>query len=323
MRAFVYVLLAIGVAEARGEGKLFEYRYRSVRDLHAVAARGVAIAGVDRDRRSSFVYSEDGAVPVAAGEPVAVRAVPLVDARDTRHDGVRAKLAEWQDARPDVVRVERWRWTPEGREVLAVRHWPQGVSKPRRSVMADAMHHAREGMTTEGALDLIGSLVDGYPVDAEARSWLDAFDAWGVPMRNPDGNERVPTRVPMWRKNTKGVNGVDRNRNYPTNFGRCRGSSGDPRRETYRGAGRASEEETRFVLARAERIRPTVNLSYHSFSERVPWPMGCPSDAISSAHRSRYFALGRRLASRLVRDLGRARVTRRGRVTSCCPRPTG
>ena len=308
MRAILRIVfgtLFLAAIEARGEGKLFEYRYRSVRDLHAVAASGVAIAGVDRDRKTYFVYSEDGAVPVAAGTPVAAREVPVVDARYTRYDVLRSKLAEWQDARPDVVRVERLGWTHEGREVLAVRLGPMNVARPRPAVLVDAMHHAREVMTTEVALDLVETLVDGYPTDPDVRRWLNAFDVWVVPMVNPDGNERVHTRVPMWRKNTKGTNGVDLNRNYPTKFGRCRGSSGDPRNETYRGPGRASEEETRHLLALAERIRPTINLSYHTFSEMVLWPMGCPNDAISSVHRGRYLALGRGLASRLVRDSGR------------------
>lgn len=108
----------------------------------------------------------------------------------------------------------------------------------------------------------------------------------------------------MWRKNTRGGYGVDVNRNYPEAWGSCNGSSSNKNDDTYRGSGPGSEPETVALTQLAERIRPRMNISYHSFSEIVIYPFGCSPKHVPSPDRTIYEGLGRELASKLVRDSG-------------------
>lgn len=156
----------------------------------------------------------------------------------------------------------------------------------------------------EVALDLIETLTQGYGKDAEITAWIDTYDIWVVPMVNPDGNARVWSGSTMWRKNARGGHGVDINRNYATDWAGCNGSSGNKDDNTYRGTSPLSEPESKALSDFAGAIRPTLNLSYHSFSELVLYPMGCSPKRVDAEHRVRYESVGKKLASLLVRDSG-------------------
>src|SRR5690606_31153250 len=115
-------------------------------------------------------------------------------------------------------------------------------------VYFNAMHHAREVMTAEVALDIIKTLTEGASDNAEIVGWLEKYRIVVLPQVNPDGNQIVHTTDNMWRKNAQGNTsstwGVDLNRNYPAYFNHCDGSSGSKNSQTYRGTHAASEPET-------------------------------------------------------------------------------
>jgi len=78
-----------------------------------------------------------------------------------------------------------------------------------------------------------------------------------------------------WRKNNRGGFGVDLNRNYPSGWNKCNGSSGDQSSQTYRGPNPASEPETQAMMNFIANVRPVFDISYHSYSELVIYPLGC------------------------------------------------
>jgi hypothetical protein len=94
-------------------------------------------------------------------------------------------------------------------------------------------------------------------------------------MLNVDGNNIVWTQDNMWRKNARGTNGVDINRNYPYQWNTCNGSSSDETADDYRGPSAASEPETNVLMNFVKAIHPVFSISYHSYSEIVIYPYGC------------------------------------------------
>ena len=111
--------------------------------------------------------------------------------------------------------------------------------------------------------------------DSEISSWVNNFETWIVPMVQADGNNHVWTKERFWRKNRRGGYGVDLNRNYSFNWNSCGGSSGSKNSDTYRGPEPASEPETKALMSLVSEIKPSIAISYHSYSELVLFPYGC------------------------------------------------
>ena len=182
---------------------------------------------------------------------------------------------------PDLVTVESFGRTHEGRDLWAIRVTSQAKQKAGKPVVfLNALHHAREVMTVEVALDAADYLATNYASNNEVRDWLDRAEIWIVPMVNPDGSNKVWTEDSMWRKNTSGSDGVDVNRNYPYRWNQCNGSSGTPSSDTYRGPSAGSENETQAMMALVGRIRPVYSISFHSYSELVLYPYSCDGEHV-------------------------------------------
>lgn len=130
-------------------------------------------------------------------------------------------------------------------------------------------------MGPEVALDIIETLLKGYGHDSKITHWVEANDIWVLPMFNVDGNAIVWSTDTMWRKNARGNYGVDLNRNYPFAWGTCNGSSARQTAQDYRGPSAASEPETQVMMNFVKEIRPVFDISYHSYSELVIYPLGC------------------------------------------------
>lgn len=282
--------------------------------------------GADLEKRIVIVESDK---PIKG----AVRAVeaPKVLAQGYRtHDEVNAYLDRVVDAYPKWAMKRAIGKTAEGREIFALRlRYPGVTTSPRlnnlsdryidlsdgtgatvdrngkltlerKSVYFDALHHAREIATPDVALDIVAELLEKACANKETdeAKWLKAFDVWVVPMVNPDGSERVWSgRNTMQRKNGRQV---DNNRNYKEEWASCRGSSPNPGDEQYRGPSALSEKENQAVVSLLDEIRPVAAITYHSFSEMVLYPPGCPG----RPRDAKVEALGQRIARALVRDSG-------------------
>jgi carboxypeptidase T len=206
---------------------------------------------------------------------------------------------------PELVKLESTGKSHEGRDIWAVKISENvGTHNPAKPVVFfNAMHHAREVMTTEIALDIIETLTTGYGSNDRIKNWLARNEIWIVPMVNPDGNNKVWTSNNMWRKNTFGGYGVDINRNYPYKWAACNGSSASKSAENYHGPSAGSEPETQAMMNLVAKIKPVLSISYHSYSELVIYPLGCDNEYV--ADRELVETVGKTLAGRLPKDSGR------------------
>lgn len=177
----------------------------------------------------------------------------------------------------------------------------------------NALHHGRELMSTEILMHMVETLLKGYQTDPTIKQWLNSYRIVVVPQVNPDGHAVVHRGYPWWRKNTAGqtvMYGVDLNRNYPTLWNGCNGSSGIKSDDTYRGPTSASEPETKAMLKLFEKYRPVVNISYHTFAEAILYPFGCaqrenPSQAL-------FHDIGSQMRAAITNDEGVANTYKLG-----------
>lgn len=217
---------------------------------------------------------------------------------------------------PDIVSVFSIGKSYLGRDIWMAKVSDNvGTDEAEPEVLIDALHHAREHLTTEQALAVLRWLTQDYASDATVRRLVDSRETFIIFALNPDGLRYDLTGSPFraWRKNrqpnagTTAV-GTDLNRNYDYRFGCCGGSSGDPTSISYRGTKPFSAPETAalrdFVRSRVvdgiQQIRTHVSL--HTNGKLVLWPYGytrtdIPSDMTARDQRT-FVALGRAMASR-------------------------
>ena len=142
--------------------------------------------------------------------------------------------------------------------------------------------HAREWISVEVPFYLAKYLLDLYGTDQKVKQLVDSREIWIVPLVNPDGLEYSRTYDRNWRKNRRdngdGSFGVDPNRNFGYNWGLA-GSSGDPKKETYRGVAPFSEPETQAIRDFVATHEFYSSISYHSYSQLVLYPWGYTKDA--------------------------------------------
>lgn len=187
---------------------------------------------------------------------------------------VEEALKRYQSNYPGLTELRSIGKSLEGRDIWAIKISSNPlVTKP--SILFNSMHHAREIMTPEVAIDIVDYLLTNSQANTDVQTWLEKYDVWVIPMFNVDGNNRMWNRDSMWRKNTRNGHGVDLNRNYPGTWNSCNGSSGMTFSQTYRGPAAGSEPETQVMMKFVTQVRPVFNISYHSFSELVLYPYGC------------------------------------------------
>ena len=222
-----------------------------------------------------------------------------LDDRYQTPDEVAARLAEYQKRFPTLASYRSFGRSVEGREMLVLKI--AFGTGPKPTILINGMHHSREVMTTEVALDMADYLLENYARDPRVTKWINDFDIYIVPMMNVDGNHRVWDGDRMWRKNTAGRFGVDLNRNYPFSWNTCNGSSGFEMAQDYRGPTAGSEPETQAMMNLIAEVRPVFDLSLHSFSELVIYPYGCGQH---TDQKDVVEPIGQQLARLIPRDDG-------------------
>lgn len=254
-------------------------------DLAHLNAMGMDIAGVNRKANQVDVVVNDWDLERLAQEGFKVsfdKAQKLYDkGLDEEYKNpseVEQILRELAEANPEIARLESIGKSSEGRDIWALKI-SDNVNEDEASesaVLFNGMHHAREVMTPEVVIDAAQWLVKNYVSGNEkAVNWVNNTEIYLVPMLNVDGNAKVWSGTRMWRKNTNYGHGVDINRNYPYQWGSCNGSSGSTWSDTYRGPSAGSEPEAQALMGLVSKIKPVFDISYHSYSEIVIYPMGC------------------------------------------------
>lgn len=223
-------------------------------------------------------------------------------------DELNSRLTAIVRENPKYFRLEEIGRSRENRPILAV-VIGSSLSKEKPAVFFNGMHHARELMTTEVTLSIIESFAAAAKdpgSDPELRAWLDDYRIIVAPQMNPDGNSLVHNGRRLWRKNAwrdqNNIVGVDLNRNYPTGWGSCSGSSGNKNSDTYRGPEPASEPESRALMNLVAEHEPNLAISYHSFSEMIIFPYGCRN--VENPSRELFANLANVMNQEIINDRG-------------------
>jgi carboxypeptidase T len=260
-----------------------------------------------------------GLVLLGLAPTTASGAAPNFPARDSRYHNYPEMVAEImaaQAAYPDLVQVFSIGKSYNGRDIWAAKVSDNvAVDEAEPEVLIDALHHAREHLTTEQALYLLKVLTQDYASDATVKRLVDSREIFIIFALNPDGMQYDLTGNPYraWRKNRQpnvgtGTVGTDLNRNYSYAWGCCGGSSGSPGSITYRGRRPFSAPETQairdFVQSRVIDGRQQIRLhiTLHTNGQLVLWPYGhtrtdIPADMSREDHAA-FVALGKRMALR-------------------------
>ena len=242
-----------------------------------------------RGARASAVRP-DGSYDVY--RPYADRTYVGTDATGARRQTLSEELRSFAAAHPRLVELVEIGRSLRGVPILAARVTRDARSVPdgrRPAVLYSSNQHAREWITPEMNRRLLRYTVEQYggadPTGRRITRILGRTELWFVLSANPDGYDFSFTPGNrLWRKNLRDVNGdgqiasgdgVDPNRNFPTNWNYDdEGSSSDPASETYRGAAPASEPETRAMDGLLRRIGFAFQVNYHSAAELLLYPFG-------------------------------------------------
>ncbi len=185
--------------------------------------------------------------------------------------------------------------THEGRDIWALKITANSETKP--SVWFDALHHAREPLTTELLLRFVDKLAQSYIYDLEIMRILQTRNLILVPCVNPDGYEYNRQLYPqgggMWRKNRRpnldGSYGVDLNRNYGWKWGTVIDENLTMNSELYQGVSAFSEAETRALRDLMTLEKPRFAVTLHSYGNEWMFPWGHTDEPSAMDSLFRYY----------------------------------
>ena len=225
------------------------------------------------------------------------------------------EIMQAQTDHPDIVSVLSIGKSSQGRDIWVAKISDNvATDEAEPEVLVDALHHAREHMSTEQALAVLSWLTDDYGTDETVTRLVDTREIFVIFALNPDGLRYDLTGSPFraWRKNRQPnagstAIGTDLNRNYGYRWGCCGGSSGNPKSILFRGRSAFSAPETRavrnFVNSRViggvQQIRAHITL--HTNGRLILWPYGytktnVPADMTTKDHTV-FVLLGRAMAA--------------------------
>jgi carboxypeptidase T len=287
-----------------------EIRAQNQEERTALASQGYDIVAVEEDRVVVLGSETQLQKAQQAGKLLARYVAglspfdfPQADQKFHNYQELTSELQMLAQTHSDVMKLMSLGLSKEGREIWLVRLSATDAVKPASLLMGG--HHAREHVSVEVPLLLVGYLVSEYQKqNPRIVALLNNYEIFIVPVFNPDGKEfDVATgKYQQWRKNRSqnadGTYGVDLNRNYGYGWGGA-GASTSTSDETYRGPSAFSEKETQ-ALKRWIEQTPQVKtlLSYHTFSQLVMWPWGHQKGKINDANDLRVFEnMGKKMAS--------------------------
>ena len=287
------ILALLGALPAAGEtppgGYLVTLPAQGREERTALVNRGIAIDAFGAGTVTTTVDAAGLARLQRQGlEPLAIAPLdfPPEDSAYHNYAEMRTAIDQTAAAYPGITRVITAGLSLEGRPILAVKisDTPHADDPSKPAVVFMALHHAREHLTVEMALEVIRLFTENYGRDPALTNMVNTREIWVLPNVNPDGGEYdVATGVyQYWRKNRRpnpdGSIGVDLNRNYGYRWGGS-GSSGWPDDETYRGPAPFSEPETQvvrdFVVAHPN---ITAAITFHTYAELILYPYGYTYD---------------------------------------------
>jgi carboxypeptidase T len=307
------------VVEASATAEYEIYDVRTLKQRNIIAGTGVALEDVEHGVATVTATGSEVARLKRLGftvEPVLQTLdFPPADAAYHNYAETVAEINSVVAAYPAIASKRVIGKSYEGRDIVAVKISDNvGTDESEPEVLYDANHHAREHLTVEQALYLLGQFTKTYATDTRVKNIVDTRELWIVPMVNPDGVEYdiASGSYRSWRKNRQPNSGssyvgTDPNRNYGYNWGCCGGSSGSTSSATYRGPSAFSTPEVRairdFVNSRVvggvQQIKAAID--FHSYSKLVLWPYGHTTantaTGMNADQANTFATLGRQMAA--------------------------
>ncbi len=247
--------------------------------------------------------------------PIEIRRTPedflqeRVDPNYKTPDEIATLMQQFHTTYPAITELVDIGTTEQGRSIWALRISDNpAVTEDEPVVIFNGQHHAREVMACEVPLDTIEYLCQNYPTNPDVQHWVDSFEIWIIPMVNLDGVNYMWTSYDMWRKDRhspppgSSEYGIDPNRNYPTFWGECDGSSGYPGDDDYRGQSPGESGCVTRMMDFFDGKRAVFDISYHSYSELVIYSYGC--DGSTTPDHEAMANIGASMAGLIQRDDG-------------------
>ncbi len=232
------------------------------------------------------------------------------------YDSLKSLMRYWAGTYPAICQLESIGPTWEGRMIYMVKISDNvELDEDEPEVLLDAQHHAREWAAGQAARHFCDTLLSNYASDPLFRQFVDNTEIWVIPIVNVDGFVYDYPGQRSWRSNRQPFGatiGCDPNRDYNgycdgTAAGAwgtlCRGSRSThlPGDLTFMGARGEWGYEVK-SLADFLRSRTFVaNITLHSYSELVLWPMG---DGTLAPDNATLVSLGQRMAAQMPRLSG-------------------
>ena len=235
--------------------------------------------------------------PLALGVFAApASAYPVEDAGYLDYAEMVAAIHEIEASNPEIADLFSIGRSFEGRELWAARvsdHVETDEGEPE--VLFDGGMHGREHMSTEMAVSLFRSLVEGYGATPRITRMVNRAEITIIFNLNPDGSEydHSSGSIRSWRKNrqpTPGSTeiGTDINRNFGYQWG-TNPLNASPSAWTYRGpAAWSTPEASAFkryadgrVVGGEQQIR--AHVTFHQHGRIVLYPYGYTKAAVPDA----------------------------------------
>lgn len=120
------------------------------------------------------------------------------------YEGTIAQLKQWNKEAPTLTEVGTYGKSSRGKDLYYIRvHGDDGNNNP--VVLTTACIHGNEPLSASTVMCYIGTMLDGYGEDEEITKLIDSRDFYFVPVVSPDSYP-----------NSRHVDGVDPNRNFPS-----------------------------------------------------------------------------------------------------------
>ncbi|PRX96799.1 M14 family metallopeptidase [Allonocardiopsis opalescens] len=296
-------------------------------DRTEVARTGAAIDGVadgavditalpsEVDAIEDLGYQVTPLSDPSAPEDIRPLDFPPSDSNYHNYAEMNAVIAQAVADHPGIVRRTVIGDSYQGRDLVAIKISDNaGTDENEPEVLLTFHQHAREHLTVEMALYLLGELTDDYGSDSRVTQLVNSREIWLLPDVNPDGGEYdiATGSYRSWRKNRQPnagstAVGTDLNRNWDYRWGCCGGSSGTPSSGTYRGPSAESSPE---VSAVADFVRGrvvggeqqiTAGIDFHTYGELILWPFGYTyndtAPGLTADDEAAFAALGEHMAA--------------------------
>ena len=270
-----------------------------------------------RGRTASRTAAAQAADGWQVWRPYARTDVPVSDSAGNPTANIKTQLENIAKNHPKITKLMTIGRSVRGVPIYAMKVTNDAKSTKdgtRPAVLYSSVQHAREWLAGETGRRTLRLFVDNYgrtgtalgtdgqPVDgvsadgkpfavssSEITQLVNTRELWFILVANPDGYDYTFTpENRLWRKNLRdnngdgqitAVDGVDLNRNFTTRWNYDdEGSNTDIASETYRGAGPASEPETKAFMSLMDRVNFAANKNDHTHGMLLLWPPGWQVD---------------------------------------------